>query len=159
MRGSVQRRGRNSWRLVFDLERDHTGKRRQKTVTYRGSKRDAEAELSRILAEIENGGFVDPGNITVVEYYERWLAHVATKTSVKTHERYEEVFRLGIAPHLGSIKLSSLRPIHIQTFYAEALKSGKARRAGGLSARTVLHYHRILSHAARRNSCVALVEH
>ncbi len=139
MRGSIQKRGKNSWRFVFDLERDHMGKRRQKAVTYRGSKRDAEAELSRILAEIENGGFVDPGNITVAEYYERWLAHVATKTSAKTHERYEEVFRLGIAPHLGSIKLSSLRPIHIQTFYAEALKSGKARRVGGLSARTVLH--------------------
>jgi integrase len=150
MRGSIQKRGKNSWRLVFDLERDHAGKRRQKAVTYRGSKRDAEAELSRILAEIENGGFVDPGNITVAEYYEQWLAHVATKTSAKTHERYEEVFRLGIAPHLGSIKLSSLRPIHIQTFYAEALKSGKARRAGGLSARTVLHYHRILSQGLKQ---------
>jgi hypothetical protein len=80
--------------------------------------------LSRILAEIENGGFVDAGNITMAEYFERWLAHVATKTSAKTHERYDEIFRLGIAPNLGSIKLSSLRPIHIQTFYAEALKSG-----------------------------------
>ena len=129
MRGSIQKRGKNSWRLVFDLERDQAGKRRQKAITYRGSKREAEAELSRVLAEIERGGFVDPGKITVAEYYERWLTHVATKTSAKTHERYEEVIRLGIVPHLGLIKLSSLRPIHIQSFYAEALKSGRARQA------------------------------
>ena len=88
MRGSIQRRGKSSWRLVFDLERDHTGKRNQKTVTFRGAKREAEAELSRILAEIENGGFVDPGNVTVAEYLKRWLEHVATKTAAKTHERY-----------------------------------------------------------------------
>ena len=151
MRGSIQRRGKDSWRLVFDLERDHMGKRRQKAVTVRGSKREAQAELSRILAEIDTGGFVDAGNITVAEYYERWLGHVATKTSAKTHERYEEIFRLGIAPKLGSIKLSSLRPIHIQTLYSEALKSGKARRTGGgLSARTVLHYHRILSQGLKQ---------
>lgn len=150
MRGSIQKRGRNSWRLVFDLERDHAGKRKQKAVTFHGSKRDAEAELSRVLAEIKNGGFVDGGNITVAEYYERWLAHVATKTSAKTHERYEEVFRLGIAPNLGSIKLSALRPIHIQTFYADALKEGRVLKAGGLSARTVLHYHRILSQGLKQ---------
>ena len=150
MRGSIQKRGKHSWRLVFDLERDHTGQRRQKTVTFRGSKRDAEAELSGILAEIENGGFVDAGNITVAAYFERWLAHVATKTSAKTHERYDEIIRLGITPNLGSIKLSSLRPIHIQTFYAEALKSGSAQRTGGLSARTVLHYHRILSQGLKQ---------
>ena len=150
MRGSIQKRGKDSWRLVFDLERDHAGKRKQKAVTFRGSKRDAEAELSRILAEIESGGFVDAGNITVAEYYERWLAHVATKTSAKTHERYDEIIRLGIAPNLGTIKLSSLRPIHIQTFYAEALNSGSAQRTGGLSARTVLHYHRILSQGLKQ---------
>ena len=150
MRGSIQKRGKNSWRLVFDLERDHAGRRKQKAVTFRGSKRDAEAELSRTLAEIKNGGFVDAGNITVAEYFERWLAHVATKTSAKTHERYEEVFRLGISPNLGSTKLSGLRPIHIQTFYAEALKSGRAHQAGGLSARTVLHYHRILSQGLKQ---------
>ncbi len=150
MRGSIQKRGKRSWRLVFDLERGHTGKRRQKAVTFRGTKRDAETELSRILAEIKNGGFVDPGNITVNEYLDQWLEHVSTKTAAKTHERYEEIVRLGLAPHLGTIKLSKLRPIDIQGLYADALKSGRLHRTGGLSARSVLHYHRILSQALKQ---------
>ncbi len=57
---------------------------------------------------------------------------------------------MGLIPHLGAIKLSKLRPIDIQGFYAEALKSGHKQRAGGLSARTVLHYHRILSQALKQ---------
>lgn len=150
MRGSIQKRSKNTWRLVFDLERNHTGKRNQKVVTVRGTKREAEAELSRIIAEVDSGGFADPGTITVEEYFKRWLEHVATKTSAKTHERYAGIVRLGIVPHLGSAKLSKLRPMDIQTFYADALSRGRARTQGGLSQRTVLHYHRILSQALKQ---------
>jgi integrase len=150
MRGSIQKRGKGSWRLVFDLDRDHTGKRRQKVVTFQGTKREADAELSRILAEIKNGGFVDPGSVTVREYLERWLKHVATKTATKTHERYSEIVRLGLTPYLGQVKLAKLSPIHIQSAYAEALKSGRKKGDGGLSPRTVLHYHRILSQALKQ---------
>jgi len=150
MRGSIKKRGNNSWRLIFDLERDHTGKRRQKTFTVRGTKKEAEAELSRKLAELENGGVADPGNIKVSEYLTRWLKHVETKTSAKTHERYEEIVRLAVSPALGSIKLAKLSPIQIQTFYGEALKHGHVKRGTGLSARTVLHYHRILFQALKQ---------
>ena len=149
MRGSVQKRGKG-WRLVFDLDRDHTGRRRQRVIMFKGNKRDAEAELGGILAEIKNGGFVDPGNVTVAEYLTHWLEHVATKTSAKTHERYEEIVRLSFVPHLGAIKLSKLRPMDIQGLYATALKSGHMQREGGLSPRTVLHYHRILSQALKQ---------
>ncbi len=150
MRGSIQKRGKQCWRLVFDLERGLDGKRRQKVVSFKGPKRDAEAELSRILAEIKNGGFVDLGNVTVAEYLGRWIEHVATRTSDKTQERYEEIVRLALVPYLGRIKLSKLRPIDIQGFYTEALKSGRIKREGGLSARTVLHYHRILSQSLKQ---------
>ncbi len=150
MRGSIQKRGRKSWRLVFDLERDATGGRRQRVVSFHGTKRAAEAELSRIVTEIDNGGFSDPSNITVGEYLKQWLEHVASKTATKTHERYAEIVNLSLVPHLGPLKLSKLRPIHIQNFYGECLKYGRVRRAGGLSSRTVLHYHRILSQALRQ---------
>jgi len=150
MRGSIKKRGTNSWRLTFDLERDHTGKRRQKTLTVRGTKKEAEAELSRRLAEIESGGFADPGNIKVSEYLTRWLEHVETKTAAKTHERYSEIVQLAIIPSLGSIKLSKLGPTQIQAFYGEALSSGHSKRGTGLSPRTVLHYHRILFQALKQ---------
>ena len=87
MRGSIQKRGKNTWRLVFDLERDHTGERRQKVVTYRGTKKAAEQELARLITESQNGGFAEPGRLTLGDYLKRWLESRAGDVSAKTYER------------------------------------------------------------------------
>jgi len=43
MKGHIRRRSKGSWTLWVDLGRDpETGKRKQQTLTVRGSKRDAE---------------------------------------------------------------------------------------------------------------------
>jgi hypothetical protein len=57
MTGHISRRGTKSWRLKFEAgPRDPiTGKRRTRFVTIRGTKREAQAELIRLLAEVENG--------------------------------------------------------------------------------------------------------
>lgn len=150
MRGSVRKRGRGSWRVVVDVERGLDGKRKQMTFTVRGTKKDAEAALSKVLADIENGGFVEPSKLTVGEFLERWLKHVETKTSAKTHERYSEIVRLAIYPALGTLKLTSLRPLHIQNFYGDVLSQGRVRTGKSLSPRTVLHYHRVLFQALKQ---------
>jgi len=151
MRGSIQRRGDGRWRLVFDLERDHTGKRRQKTATFHGNKRDAEAELSRILAEAKHAGFVDPDKSSVKEFLEAWLAgHGTLKVSKKTAERYGEICRQHLIPALGHHKLSKLNSLHIEAYYAEAIRAGRCDGKGGLSPRTVLQHHRVLRMALQK---------
>ncbi len=151
MRGSIQKRGRKSWRLVFDLERNSFGDRRQKVVTYCGKKKDAETELARLISEFENGGFVDPSALMVGEYLASWLENrVKGNTSIKTFERYEEICQNHLIPALGGLKLAKLSPMHIQSHYAEAQKTGRRDGNGGLSARTVLHHHRILRQALKQ---------
>lgn len=151
MRGSIQRRGKGSWRLVFDLDRDINGKRRQKVVTYRGTKQDAERELSRLLGELENGGFAEPHNINLSAYLDRWLdSHAADGTAPKTMERYRDICDNHIKPVLGSRKLAKLGPMHVQSAYTEWLISGRRDGKGGLSARTVLHHHRVLRQALQQ---------
>jgi len=65
--GSITRRGQRSWRLKFEAgDRDAaTGKRKTRYVTFKGTKRDAQRELIRLLAEVENGTAVDPSKVTV----------------------------------------------------------------------------------------------
>ncbi len=151
MRGSIKRRAKGSWRLVFDLERDHTGRRRQKPATFRGTKKAAEAELADQIAKIKNGGFVEPHKLTVAKYLERWLKNrVKDNTGAKTFERYSEICRNHLTPALGEHKLSKLTPLHIQDCYAEARAQGRRDGKGGLSARTVLHHHRILRQALKQ---------
>src|SRR5262250_2888885 len=75
MSGNITRRGRHSWRLKFEAgERDPiTGERKTRYVTVRGTKRDAQRELTRQLAKVENGTAVDPSRVTVAEYLRGWL--------------------------------------------------------------------------------------
>jgi integrase len=84
---------------------------------------------------------------TVAEYLETWLANYA-KPNVgnKTYESYKRIVDLNIGPHLGHIKLRELRPLQVQTFYSELMRSGR-QKGGGLSPLTVQHVHRLLRKA------------
>ena len=52
-------------------------------------------------------------------------------------------------PFHGILKLNQLQPQHIQQYYAQALTNGRVDGKGGLSARTVLHIHRVLFQALK----------
>lgn len=149
MTGSITRRGKASWRLKFEAgDRDPSGKRRTRYVTVRGTKKAAQAELIRLLSEIDNGTAVEPSKVTVAEYMRGWLdasAHLAPKTI----ERYRELAERQIIPHLGSIVLQKLRPQHIADWHAVLLRSG-GRAGRPLAARTVGHAHRVLHSALAR---------
>jgi len=47
MKGHLQRRGKNSWRLKFDLDRDAAGIRSTRYVTVTGTKAQAQATRAR----------------------------------------------------------------------------------------------------------------
>ena len=51
MNGTIRKRGKNSWQLIFDLPRDADGKRKQARRTVHGTKRGAETKLRELLAE------------------------------------------------------------------------------------------------------------
>lgn len=81
-----------------------------------------------------------------------WLRDYAQhNVSARTYERYAGIVRNHLVPALGSIQLSKLRPQQIQAYYSEALESGRMTGRGGpLSARTVLHHHRVLREALQQ---------
>jgi len=58
-KGHIRRRGASSWELKYDVERDGGGRR---TVyrSFKGSKRQAQTELARLLTQAAQGTHVDP---------------------------------------------------------------------------------------------------
>lgn len=148
MTGSITRRGKRSWRLKFDLPPDTNGQRSTRYVTVRGTRADAERELTRLLAARDGGTLVDPSQTTVAEYLRTWLAQ-DQDLSGKTRERYRELAEQQIIPHLGSVALQRLRPSAVQNWHTTLLGSG-GRRGRPLSARTVGHAHRLLRRALQR---------
>lgn len=148
MRGHIRRRSQRSWAIIIDIGTDARGRRRQKWHSVKGTKRDAERELARLLHEFNTGGYVEPTRMNVGDYLERWLSDYAqSNVSPKTHERYSELVRLHITPNLGHFPLAKLPPLEIQAFYSQALKTGRRNGKGGLSPQTVIHLHRVLKEA------------
>ena len=163
MKGHLRKRGSNTWALIVELGHDAEGKRRQKWHTFHGNKKDAEAELTRLLHELNTGMYAEPDRMLVRDYLKRWLKDYAQPSvAPKTFERYQEIVTLHLDPALGHIPLQRLKPLHIQAMEAQMLVSGSKKRVKkpdnkqhesrpnpplGLSARTVLHHHRVL-HAA-----------
>jgi hypothetical protein len=125
MTGNITRRGKSSWRLKFEAaERDPvTGKRRTRFVTVRGTKKDAQRELIRLLGEVENGTAVDPSKVTLAEYLRGWL-DTDPDLSPKTLERYRQLAEQQIIPHLGSAPLQKLRPVQVHDWHSTLLNGG-----------------------------------
>ena len=148
MQGHVRKRGKR-WAIVADVPRLGDEPRRQKWFSGYATKKDAERDLSRIMSEMYGGTFIEPSKMTLAEYLRHWLdAYASVNVSGKTLERYREIIERSIIPALGHVKLERLSPSAIQTFYSKQMASG-GMRGGPLSARTVLHFHRVLHEALR----------
>ena len=75
MRGSIRRRGSNSWELQIEQERVGS-KRQRRFVSFKGSKKEASAELAKLLTAANEGTLADPtdrGGVcaTVADRHER----------------------------------------------------------------------------------------
>jgi integrase len=99
MRGNITRRGKASWQLKFDLGVVN-GKRQTRYATARGTYKDAQRELTRLISAADAGTLTDLSKITVGEYVRRWIAGAQGRTP-KTLERYGELCERQIIPHLA----------------------------------------------------------
>jgi len=149
MRGHIRKRSARSWTIVVDIGRDPvSGKRRQKWQTVQGTKRDAERTLRETLSALEKGIYIEPSCKTLSEWLNEWLqTYVTLHTTPRTQESYCSTIEKHLIPALGLIPLTQLKPQHLQDYYINALSNGRCDNKGGLSKRSVLYHHRILSEA------------
>src|SRR6478735_8838535 len=147
MKGHIRERSPGRWAIILDTREPETGKRKRKWHSFRGTKREAQIECARLISAIQGGTYLEPSKTTLAQFFERWLGHMKSQISPKSHARYSELARKNIAPFLGSVVLSKLRPAAISSAYSKALTEGRRDGTGGLSPRTVTHMHRVLNQA------------
>jgi integrase len=120
-----------------------SGERRRTYQTVYGTRKDAERVLREVLHQRDNGFERLPGKMSVAEFLNRWLDdYAAINVAPSTASRYRIAVSKHLAPHLGPLQLTSLRPVHVQRMHATCLGEG-------LSPRTVVQHHRILSEALK----------
>src|SRR5262249_11737549 len=142
--GHIRRRGENSWELKFDLGTNPvTGKRETRYHSFKGTKREAQAELVRLSAEALKGAYVDASGETISQFADRWFRDWASHhVSPKTAERYRQLIANQVK-HLGATPVQKVKPVHLNALYRKLLQSGGIDGAP-LAAQTVGHVHRLL---------------
>lgn len=144
MKGHIHERSPGTWAIVLDLPNPEGGKRRRKWHTFKGTKRQAETECARLIAEMDGGSYIEPSKTTVREFFETWLKHEKANVSPKTHSRYEELLLKNVAPVIGAITLNKLTAAKIDACWTQLLESGRRDGKGGLAPRTVGHCRRVM---------------
>lgn len=145
MRGHIKKRGEN-WSVIVELPKDTiTGKRKQKWFTVKGNKKDAEKFLTEKLIELDTGLLIDTKKMKYSEYLDYWLKEICIKNLKSTTlDGYKHNIENHIKPIIGNIYLDKLTPLHLQNLYSNRLESGRLKKEGGLSKKSVLTIHRII---------------
>jgi len=139
MRGNIQWRGENKFRIRIYLGLKPNGKKDYfLSPTYTGGKRDAENKRTELLAKFQRGERLRPSKVTVAQHFREWLAG-KQGIAPSTRRGYKTIIEKHIIPALGKMKLSDVEPRHIEMFYRQALEDM------GLSPNYVRRFHAVLS--------------
>lgn len=142
--GTINKRGENAWQVRLSIGNSVDGKRKFHTATIRGTKREAERYLNKIIRERDLGTFIDGAGTTVNEFMDKWLESVSRiRTSERTSYGHESIFNRYFRRTIGLKKLDKLNTYDIQKVYGELL-------ARGLSPQTVRHAHIVLNCALKQ---------
>jgi integrase len=150
--GHIRERSPGSFELRYSLGTDPaTGKRKIATTTVRGTRKDAEKELRRLLRTLDTGEHVDPTRMTVGQWLATWLDTIQQEVATRSHDRYQGIVQDHLIPALGALPIVKLAPAHIQTFYNDLAISGRRDgKPGALSPRSRQQVHRVLRGALAR---------
>jgi integrase len=144
MRGQIIEKSKNVW-LIRIQQRGINGKRISFSETFKGTKSEADKQLTKKLGELDNGTLNISSKQTLSEYLDVWLETIAKpRLHPRTFGDYKDLLRLHVRDSLGNIKLSDLKAVHIQKLYGELQTEKK------LAARRVRYVHSVLSSALKK---------
>ena len=114
------------------------GKRTSKSSK---SQKDVRDWLIDQRKQLNDGLYITDEHLKLGVFLDRYLQDVAFyHLRPRTYEGYSGIINNHIKPEIGNIKLSALRPHHIQALYSKKLNSG-------LSINTVRYIHAVLHKA------------
>lgn len=154
MAGSIEKRGKTSYRLVCYSGYDLDGKPIRHAKTIHGTKKEAEIELAKFVTEVQSGLVADGKAIKFAQFVEIWKRDYASKElAPATCEKYYGMLRARIIPYFGHFYLDKIRPTDIMLFYDLLQRDTqiiKSKRNHGkknhkpLSRKTILEHHRLI---------------
>jgi len=143
-RGSIRKRGRDSWQLrVYAGMDPETRRERWLTTTVRGSRRYAERQLVELVgaagrAKLRAG--------TLGDLLDQWFQAASPGWAPTTVSHTRSIIDVYLKPHLGHLDVEKLTTADIDDFYGYLVRAG-SKQHGPLSPGTVTRVHGVLHRA------------
>ena len=145
MPGHLRQRG-SAWELRAFAGRDpSSGRRIYSTRTFHGTKRTAELELAKLVAEVSGVGAV-ARDATFGELVLSWFHMAEPELSPSTVRGYRRLIDTYIVPTLGAISLAKLKTSQLDGFY-RTLRDGGGKAGKPLAPATIRQIHAITRRA------------
>ena len=154
MAGSIEKRGKNSYRLNCLAGYNLQGKPIKKTKTVHGTKKEAEIELAKFVADVQNGMVIEGKSLKFSEFTEIWKRDYGSKElAPSTYKRYCRMLETRLLPYFGHFYVNKIKPTDIMQFYDLLSKDTQLVRKKDnngsktlkpLSGKTILEHHRLL---------------
>lgn len=145
----VRKRSKN-YIVYLEYTDETTGKKKQKNMGSYPLKRDASKRLNELKEEIYSEELLLPNEIILGNYLLDFLEKYKMNLSITTYNCYLRICKKYIIPMLGKIKISDLRPIHLQNYVDDLI--------GILSPQTIKIHINILNLALRRAYKLKLIK-
>jgi integrase len=139
VKGSLQELGDGHWRLRVFAGRE-AGKVRQVSRNFKGTKRQAESALAKLVADVERQQVATIKVGTLGELVDQWLDDIDPHRSAYTMREYRRIVTKTIKPALGGMRIDKITGRHVDDFYRKL-------HQGGLSSSSV-HQHHSVIHAS-----------
>jgi integrase len=138
--------GKDMWELRVYLGRDDAGRVRHRHARFRGTKREAERALARLVAEMDSQRSKVPqegtprwgDRTTVNDAIAGWQANGWDDLSPSTTRRYESIWATHVRDSIGRKRVAGLSPYDVERYFRQLKAQGLAE-ASVRQVRALLH--------------------
>ena len=106
-----------------------TGKRIRAYKTVKGSKREANSVMHKMITEMEEGKLTQRSKKKVSEWMDEWLENYLPNIEETTRRGYRNKIKCYIKPAIGDIFIKALKPEHVQRMVNDMIDRGLAPKS------------------------------
>ena len=127
----------------------------QRRSVFGRTKDDAVRKLREAVTARDRGTLAAPSRETIATYLQTWLAGAQPSLRPMTYQSYESIIRTQLEPRIGKVRLTQLRPQHVQRMLADLIAEGfstkYSRNVHGVLHRALdraVHWHQLVVNPA-----------
>ncbi len=154
----IEKTSNGRYKAIVEIGTGTNRRRRSKTFD---KKRDAQIWMGAIVTEREEGTMVNPDNVTVAEFFLRFLEnHKKPYVATTTYNNYYLRFENRIKPDLGDLKMQEVQPYHLEAYFNRLRRSGRLDgKPGGISENTLKKLYVIINQGFKKAIKLRLLKH